>query len=130
MKSLLRISAPVLLALVVSAHGSASFAAGPNQPVALPKEAKREVIGTWRLRDSKCTRSIEQVAEQFYIVARCRQPADIDGSVGVPLTRISDKLYRNLSGVHYEIQGDGHLLVKVKDEVFDRGVPQSELWPE
>jgi hypothetical protein len=107
-----------------------ALAAPPNKPEALPKDAQRQTLGIWKLKDSKCTRAIEQIASRFFIVARCLQPADIDGSIGIPLTRASETSYKNLSGVTYEIDGEGHLLVKVGNEVFDRGLPQKNLWPE
>jgi hypothetical protein len=109
---------------------SLAFATTSNQPEALPRDAERKVVGIWKLRDPSCTRAIEQIFDRFFIVARCREPADIDGSIGIPLSRVSHNSFQNLSGVTYEIQKDGHLLVKVGDEVFDRGAPHKNLWPE
>lgn len=101
-----------------------------NQPEALPKDAPRQIFGIWKLRSPDCTRAIEQIGDRFFIVARCLDSARIDGSIGIPLTRITATSYRNLSGVTYEIDAEGHLLVKVDEDVFDRGVPLKNLWPE
>jgi len=107
-----------------------ALAASSNRPEPLPKDAQRQVLGIWKLDNPSCTRALEQISNRFFIVARCRQPADIDGSTGIPLTRVSETSYKNFSGVVYEIDGEGHLLVKVGNEVFERGVPQKSLWPE
>ena len=127
MNSMLR-RASLVAFLTLPLASSLSFASGPNHPEALPRDAQRDVIGIWRLRDSRCTRSIEQIADRFFMVSRCPHLPDVDGSVGFPLTRLTDQRYRNRSGVDYEIQADRHLLVMVNGEVFDRGVPQQDLW--
>ncbi|WP_157360051.1 hypothetical protein [Caldimonas brevitalea] len=118
-----------LLAFVLANMCSAVHAQS-NQPEKLPAAAGRQVIGTWKLQDGTCTRSIEQIVDRFFIVARCRHPADIDGSIGIPLSRLSERAFRNRSGVRYEIQEDGTLHVIANDIVYDRGTPQKDLWPQ
>lgn len=117
------------LALGILASSTAC-AEPANQPEALPKDAHRQILGIWKLRSPDCTRAIEQIGNLFFIVARCLDSARIDGSIGIPLSRITATSYRNLSGVTYEIDAEGHLLVKVGEDVFDRGVPMKNLWPE
>lgn len=116
-----------LAAFLLSAWLAASAArAAGNDPEKIPPDAPRHVVGVWRLKTSPCTRSIEQVAGRHFIVARCPQLEGVDGSVGIPLTQESAQAYRNRSGVVYEVQADGRLLVKIGSEVFDEGLPHRD----
>jgi len=104
-----------------------ALAAPPNKPEVLDKNVQRQIIGIWRLNDSGCTRAIEQIASRFFIVARCPQSIDMDSYIGIPLTRISETSYKNPSGLIYEIDEAGYLLIKDGSEIFERCLPQKNL---
>ncbi|GAA6143198.1 hypothetical protein [Hydrogenophaga sp. 5NK40-0174] len=101
-------------------------------PQPLPGNEGRVVIGTWKLiePDIACTRSIERLHENYYMVARCSEGAGVDGTKGLPIEKISERIYQSQAGVTYEIQTDGMLFVVKKGSVDMRGTPQAELWPQ
>jgi hypothetical protein len=128
----MRVARQKLAATIIGLLATCSgVVAQPYSPVPLPPESDRVVIGTWRLvePDIKCTRSIEQVAERFYMVARCVDIAGVNGTRGLPLTRTTERVYRNQAGSTYEIQEDGMLFMIAGGHIDMRGRPQKELWP-
>jgi hypothetical protein len=104
-----------------------SALAAPPKPETFPKDAQRQVVGIWKLNDSGCTRAIEQIASRFFMVARCPRSAERDGSIGIPLTRVSENSYENPSGLIYEIDEEGYLLIRDGGGVFERSLPQRSL---
>jgi hypothetical protein len=111
---------------------NAAAVAQPYSQEPLPPESQRVIVGTWRLiePDVKCTRSIERVDERYYMVARCSDMPGVNGSRGFPLTRVSERVYRNQVGATFEIQTDGMLFMVVSGNIDMRGRPQKELWPQ
>jgi hypothetical protein len=98
--------------------------------VDLPPIEQRHIIGVWRLPPPiPCTRSIERVAEQFYMVARCKESPNVDGSKGDVLRKVSDNEYENATGTTYRIMGNGTLVAKSGAEVIFEAKKQKELWP-
>lgn len=98
----------------------------------LPPQIERTVLGTWRMvePDIRCTRSIERVKERYFLVARCPEIPGANGESGLPLAKVSDRIYRNKAGSIYEIQPDGALNMITNGHIDMRTRPQKELWPE
>ena len=89
----------------------ATSQAKPREPEHLPTDAPREVLGTWQLVEPPlpCTRSIELIKEQYYMVARCSDNASADGSRGLRIERLGPNIFEGLAGQHYEVRRDGWL---------------------
>ena len=106
-------------------------------PVKLPAFERRRVLGIWRMPPPiPCTRTIEQVEDKFFMVARCISPEEkekklppgIDGSVGLPLARISETEYES-TNTRYRILQSGRLVAYQEAEVIFECEPQSDIWP-
>ena len=98
--------------------------------VDLPPIKQRDIIGVWRLRPPiPCTRSIERVGAEFYMVARCKDSPNVDGKKGDLLRKLSDNEYQNASGTKYRILPDGKLVAARGTDVIFEATKQKELWP-
>ncbi len=106
--------------------------AQPFLPEPLPAGATRIVVGTWRgiEPNMRCTRSIEQLGEAYFMVSRCPDIPGVDGTQGLPLRKVSDRIFKNKAGASYEIQDNGMLYMRADGRIDMRGTPQKELWPQ
>ena len=116
------------LALVNSAM-SAQIIVGNLGLEKLPPTDSRKVVGTWKLKEMTCTRSIEQAHSRYFMVARC-QGVNSDDK-GILLAKLGDKLYQSqANGWSYEIAESGLLQVRNRSGyVVLNGEPHSSLWP-
>ena len=108
-----------------------------EKTVKLPPLEERSVLGVWRLPPPiPCTRTIELVDNNYFMVARChskeakkkKEPPAPDGSLGVPLVRISDTEYE-ATGTRYRIASGGRLIAFRDAEVLFECEPQGDIWP-
>ena len=98
--------------------------------VDLPPVEQRQIVGVWRLPPPiPCTRSIERVGAEFYMVARCKDSPNVDGKRGDVLRKVSENEYRNASGTTYRILAGGRLVARSGAEVIFEATRQTELWP-
>lgn len=95
----------------------------------LPPTDSRKVVGTWKLKEMTCTRSIEEAHSRYFMVARC-QGVNADDK-GILLAKLGDNLYQSLSnGWSYVIADTGFLQVRNRSgAVILNGEPHSRLWP-
>ncbi len=93
----------------------------------IPSSGPRHVVGTWFLKETGCTRSIEEVEERFYMVSRCKhkQPDS-----GLPLQKINEQLYTGkTTNWWYEITDEGVLKMRNARGTEYYANPYSKLWP-
>lgn len=97
--------------------------------VNLPPVAQRNILGTWKMADSPCTRSFEEVKGAIYDVTRCSDKSG--GDTGRKLARVNATTFRSTregSTDHYVIQKDGTLSVRDREGEIDR-LKKHALWP-
>jgi len=95
----------------------------------LPPMDSRKVVGTWKLKEMTCTRSIEEARSRYFMVARC-QGVNSDDK-GILLAKLGDNLYQSqANGWSYEIADTGFLQVRNRSgAVILNGEPHPRLWP-
>lgn len=128
MKSKLAVAILFFLVLVNSA-ASAQIIVGNLGLEKLPPTDSRKVVGTWKLKEMSCTRSIEQAQSHYFMVARCGGGHADDK--GILLAKVGDNLYQSqANGWSYEIADTGLLQVRNRSgAVILNGEPQVRLWP-
>lgn len=93
----------------------------------IPKTGERHVVGTWFLKETGCTRSIEEVGERFYMVSRCKHKAP---ERGLPLQKINEQLYTGrTTNWSYEIIDGGALKMFNARGAEYYAKPHAGLWP-
>jgi hypothetical protein len=103
----------------------------PAAAVELPPPDRRAVLGIWLLpQPINCTRAIERAEQSFFLVARCPEIPAADGTRGLRLQRMSDRLYVSEAGVSYSIDENGRLIARDDNGVMFTGEPYPKLWPD
>lgn len=123
----------VLLGSLVAA--SSAIAAGGSykskDDITLPPQEQRLVVGTWFDKDTRCTRSFEEVKKRIFLVLRCSDGSG--GSDGRELVRISQFKYKkkekSRTGDYYLIHADGTLGIYDSQGVIDTLPRHSALRP-
>ena len=118
----------VLVLLAASPAFSANIIVGNLGLEKLPPNEHRRVIGTWLLKDTGCTRSIEAVQGNYFMVARCSNiPGD---DKGLPLSKLDETHYQGkVTGWAYEISEDGSLAIRTRAGSLMVAEPHAKLWP-
>ena len=95
----------------------------------LPPSESRKVVGTWKLKEMTCTRSIEHANNRYFMVARCGGGGSDDK--GIVLAKQGDNLYHSeANGWSYEIAETGGLQIRNRSgAVVLNGEPHAQLWP-
>ncbi|OGA00489.1 MAG: hypothetical protein A2Z44_07205 [Betaproteobacteria bacterium RBG_19FT_COMBO_58_11] len=125
-----RLAAAIFLSLIlVNGATSAQIIVGNLGLEKLPPTDSRKVVGTWKLKEMTCTRSIEQAHSRYFMVARCDGGHSDDK--GILLAKLSDNLYQSqANGWSYEIAETGILQVRNRSgAVILNGEPHPRLWP-
>ena len=129
MRHLLLKALSTLTLLAVLPTHSASIIVGTLGLEQLPPNEFRRVIGTWLLKETGCTRSIEAVQGNYFMVARCRDVRSDDK--GLPLSKQDDMHYLGkATGWAYEIAEDGKLNIRTRAGATMVAEPHDKLWPE
>ena len=120
---------PALTGLMLQA--SITAAQNRFESVVLPPESERRVVGTWRLAPpAPCTRSIEMVGSNYYMVARCVEDGKLRfGDVGTPLRRITDRLFVASNDVTYVVANDGKLIARNGGDLIFEAEPHAGFRP-
>lgn len=128
MKTRLAVLVVFCFGLLGSAH-AAQIIVGNLGLEKLPPSDSRKVVGTWKLKEMTCTRSIESANNRYFMVARCGGGGSDDK--GILLNKRGDKLYHSeANGWSYEIAETGLLQIRNRSgAVVLNGEPQSQLWP-
>jgi len=100
----------------------------------LPPIECRVVVQTWKLIDPpiNCTRSIELVDGDFFIVSRCRDSDNkpFGGNEGARLQQISSTSWMGvMNKVLWEVKTDGSLVATQDGVLAFMGLPWRTLWP-
>lgn len=125
-----RLAAAIFLSLIlVNGATSAQIIVGNLGLEKLPPADSRKVVGTWKLKEMACTRSIEQAHSRYFMVARCDGGHSDDK--GILLAKLCDNLYQSqANGWSYEIEDNGGLQVRNRSgAVILNGEPHPRLWP-
>lgn len=118
----------LLIFLTMAPAFSASIIVGNLGLEQLPPNEFRRVIGTWLLKETGCTRSIEAVQGNYFMVARCSNVRDDEK--GLPLTKQSETNYLGkATGWAYEIDGEGKLNIRTRAGASMVAEPHKKLWP-
>lgn len=94
----------------------------------IPRNAPRHVVGTWLLKETGCTRSIEEVGERYFMVSRCK--AKKSSNTSLPIKKVSERQYAGLTTAwSYEISDDGMLILRSASGKELSAAPHAALWP-
>ena len=115
--------------------------AQPRRPVSmfglvlLPPIKSRVVVQTWRLTEPpiNCTRSLELVGKQAYIVSRCVDPDgnQFGGNDVTLLEQLSETTWLSPANqIVWQVNPDATLVATKNAEVVFAGVPCQSLWPQ
>jgi hypothetical protein len=93
------------------------------------------VVQTWKLTEPpvNCTRSLELVGEQAYIVSRCLDPKgkQFGGNEGTLVERLSETTWLSPANqIVWQVNPNGSLVATKNAEVVFAGVPYQSLWPQ
>jgi hypothetical protein len=128
MKISTRVAAMMVLSaacLSASTAGTMQMPSGPPWLVNIPPDAKREVLGVWRIKGFNCSRSIELVAGELLLVSWC--DPDVRGTTGIPLRKDPKNamryVHKFVPTATYEMSADGYLVMSFDGHIDAVGVP-------
>lgn len=115
----------IILALGLSLVSSGAIARGidykSKDDVTLPPQDQRTVVGTWFDKDTRCTRSLEEVKKRVYLVLRCSDGSG--GNDGREVVRTGKSKYAkkesSRTGDYYLINKDSTLGIYDNQGIID-----------